>query len=231
MIINDLVIETTRKCNMSCYHCLRGEPQKMMMKKEYIDSLLYQVDEIGSVCFTGGEPTLNLPIMEYFLKSVQDKNIMVNNFYIVTNGLKVTEEFVLFCLKMYSYCDDKEQCSVQVSNDYPHQIEGEYNIELLDGLKFFSKKFEKDNYNYGRDSFLKPEGRAKKIGGGVNIVPDLNNLDEDDLSEITYYLNCKGEIINGCDWSYESQSKNKICDVGKLSEFYYNIKNQFEEVE
>ena len=54
MNIRNLIVEVTRKCNMYCDHCLRGEPINVNMKKEYIDLLLDQVDNIGSVVFTGG---------------------------------------------------------------------------------------------------------------------------------------------------------------------------------
>jgi hypothetical protein len=33
------------------------------------------------------------------------------------------------------------------------------------------------------------------------------------------YLNCNGNIINGCDWSYENQEKYKICAVEDLKMF------------
>lgn len=231
MDISNLIIEVTRKCNISCEHCLRGEPINVHQKKEYIDSLLDQVSYIGTVTFTGGEPTLNVPIMEYFLEQCKVKGVSVDGFYVVTNGIKVPESFVIFCLKMYSFCNEKDLCCVQVSNDEFHDCEGQYNVELLKGLSFFSKKFEKDRYNYNRGTSLIKEGRSNQGCDVYYVEEDSITLDEFDELELS--LNCKGEIINGCNWSYKNQSKHKLCDVKDLTKYYQKLveQEQFEEVE
>lgn len=229
MNINNLVIEVTRKCNMSCFHCLRGEAINVNMKKEYIDTLIEQIGfsgYINSVVFTGGEPTLNVPIMEYFLYKCKLHRIGVGFFYLATNGLKVKEDFVMFCLRMYAYCDEKDTCGINISNDQPHQCEGDFNDELLKGLSFFTKKFTKDNWNYNNgESYIK-QGRSTEghEPRGVDIIEDSN-----DWEDAQIYLNCKGEIICGCDWSYINQSKHKICDVGDLRVIYEGL-YQHEEV-
>lgn len=229
MEISSLIVEVTRKCNISCDHCLRGDAMSMNMKKEYIDTLLSQVDYIGSLVFTGGEPTLNIPIMEYFLEQCKNRGINIGFFYIATNGKKITKQFVMFCLSLYNYCSDKENCSVQVSNDMFHNEECNYDISLLEGLKFFSKKFEKDNYDYHNWTSLKTEGRMENRLRRENkpIVIDEDRItDEEFANEIDVYLNCKGEIINGCDWSYKSQKEHKLCDVGELSKYYEELQEE-----
>jgi len=223
MKIGNLIVEVTRKCNIYCDHCLRGEPMNVNMKKEYIDSLLNQVDSIGSVCFSGGEPTLNLSIMEYFLDQCKDRRIDIGSFYIVTNGKNVAVNFVSFLLKLYSYCDDKESCSVQVSNDYYHKIECTYDISMLEGLKFFSKKYGKDGYDYDNDTFLKTEGRREGKKNKPIVIDEKRITVNEFEDEVEVYLNCKGEIINGCDWSYTNQKLHKLCDVGELSNYYQEL--------
>lgn len=59
----NLTIELTRRCNMKCGHCLRGEAQEVDIDRKYIDSLLDQTELIGGMFFTGGEPTLALDTM------------------------------------------------------------------------------------------------------------------------------------------------------------------------
>lgn len=222
MNIHSLILEVTRKCNISCDHCLRGEPLNMNLKKEYIDTLLNQTDEIGLVTFTGGEPTLNVPIMEYFLEQCKQRNISIEGFYVATNGMNVPEEFVMFCLKMYSYCYSKEMCRIDVSNDIYHRSEGSYDESLLSGLSFYGKKFEKDGFDYDRGRSLRKEGRSES-GVEINII-DEEDIDLDHFNDdFDVYLNCKGEIINGCDWSYMNQSKHKVCDVGDLELYYKNL--------
>lgn len=118
--ISELVIETTRRCNMACYHCLRGESEDIDQRKEHIDDLLDQVDNIGNVTFSGGEPSLNVPIIQYFLDACIKRQIDINIFYIATNGFSIQEDFIIICIKLYAYCQEKEYCQVEVSNDYYH---------------------------------------------------------------------------------------------------------------
>jgi len=224
MNINNLIVEVTRKCNLYCDHCLRGDAMNMNLKKEYVDSLLDQVDSIGNLCFSGGEPSLNVPIMEYFLERCKSRGIDINHFYIATNGVNVPESFVLFCLKLYSYCDDKDFCLLQVSNDRYHMDIADFNLDLLKGLSFFGKKFEKDYHNYYNGSGLIGEGRAaSNTSAHKPITVDNEMTLEDFENECEVYLNCKGEIINGCNWSFSSQKKHKLCDVGGLSKYYEEL--------
>lgn len=225
MNINNLIVEVTRKCNLYCDHCLRGDAMNMNLKKEHVDSLLDQINEIGDLCFSGGEPSLNVPIMEYFLEQCISRRISIERFYIATNGVDTPIEFVIFCLKLYSYCDDKENCSVQVSNDMFHMDISDYNVDMLEGLKFFSKKFDKDRDTYGVGLITEGRSSGNKHGHKPFTVDDNMTLDEFE-SECEVYLNCKGEIINGCNWSFSSQKKHKMCDVGKLSEYYQELINE-----
>lgn len=45
----NLVIEVTRKCNLSCDHCLRGCSQNMDMKKEYIEDTIFYLNCNGMI--------------------------------------------------------------------------------------------------------------------------------------------------------------------------------------
>lgn len=223
MTVQNLVIEITRRCNMSCEHCLRGEAQNKNIKLKYIDSLLSQCDSIGNVTFTGGEPSLNVPAIDYFLKKAKEMNVLIGGFYIATNGLTITEEFILACLRLYSYSEEKDICSVHVSNDVFHANEGNYDTELLDGLSFFSRRFSEEGYDYNRYRGLLKEGRADENFGDGRKVTVIEVTTKDDLDSTEVVLNCNGQIINGCDWSYKSQMKHILCSVDKLSEYYETL--------
>lgn len=224
--IQNLIIEVTRKCNMACEHCLRGNAQNKIMKHEYIDSFLSQCKYVSSVTFSGGEPNLHPEIIEYFLEQCKLKNISIGFFYIATNGLNISLEFIIVCLKLYSYCSEKEYCSIQVSNDIFHANENKYNTELLDGLSFFSRKNTEERYNYGGYRFLISEGRAKE-----NFNPERKNSVQkiktiEDFNDSQIYLNCNGQIINGCDWSYTSQNKHILCSVENLQTYFNTLQNE-----
>ena len=79
--IENLIIEVTRRCNIQCAHCLRGAAQNLDLKKESVDNLLNQVYSISGLTFSGGEPVLNVEIIEYIVDSIIKKDIPVYNFY------------------------------------------------------------------------------------------------------------------------------------------------------
>ena len=222
MNLSSLIIEVTRKCNITCYHCLRGDAQKLTMKNEYIDSLLSQVDDIGEITFSGGEPSLAVPVIEYVLESLKRRRISLGSFYIATNGIDISENFVLVCLKLYNYCYEKDRCTIDISNDMYHQAEGGYNTEMLDGLRFTKRKYDREGWDFERGKTLISEGRGvEACKGNRKNVPEIVKT-RDDFNEVNIYLNCKGNIVAGCDWSYKSQDKdvNILCQVDHLQEFY-----------
>jgi organic radical activating enzyme len=221
--LSNLVIEVTRKCNMFCGHCLRGDMENVDLQEKYIDSLLNQVTYINDVTFTGGEPSLNVPIMEYFLTQCKKREIGIGGFYIATNGLKVNEDFVMFCLRLFSYCDEKSECNVHVSNDYYHQLEGSYTTELLDGLSFFGRKFDKEGFNYNNDETVIRQGRGEEFGHSELDCPNIET--KDDLRDTNIYLNCNGDVVNGCDLSYKNQNDYVLCHVDNLTEFVNGLED------
>lgn len=87
-ILHDLAIETTRRCNLKCEHCMRGESQNIDISKEIIDIILNndEIQRIDHICFSGGEPTLNPNIIIYTIDKIIAENIDVLEIAMVTNG-------------------------------------------------------------------------------------------------------------------------------------------------
>jgi len=216
-----IIIEVTRKCNIRCMHCLRGEMVNKDIDFSYIDKLLDQYTSIYSVTFTGGEPSLNVPAINHFLEEVKRRNIHVGSFFMYTNGVKISEEFVVTCLRLYAYCYEKDMCNVTVSNDVYHAEESNYNTELLDGLGFFHRKYTKEATQV---EYLLYQGLAMDnfyCKNEVKVSPITTQEEFNDSNDV--YLNAEGNIINGCDWSYENQDDNILCNVEGLTEFYNSL--------
>ena len=219
--LGDLVIEVTRRCNMNCDHCLRGCAQNVDMDHKYIDSLLSQVENIGSLAFTGGEPSLNTKTISYCLEQLKLKEIPVSSFYIATNGTNCDIDFVTVCLQLYAYCDEKEICCVDVSNDMYHAEWDSYDTELLEGLSFFG--FKNTTSEYTDPSHLINQGNASENfeGQGMRTLENGDlDIQEDYIGE-TITLNCIGNVVSGCDWSYDSQDEpwNILCEISELTQF------------
>ncbi len=226
MELNNLVIEVTRKCNIKCEHCLRGNAQNKVLDTKYIDTLLDQVTYISNICFTGGEPSLATEVCEYTLSLIKERQIGIGFFFIATNGVNVPEEFVIFCLKLYNHCDEKDMCEIAISNDTYHRNQANYSMSLFDGLKFAQLRNEDQNYSYRGGANLIPEGRAVDFGARRNQLHAPKIKTKDDFNETEIYLNCNGDIIGGCDWSYKSQNRkaNILCKVENLTRYYENLK-------
>lgn len=213
MQIYNLIIEVTRRCNMKCCHCLRGGRENCDIKEEYIESLFKQVSYVSSLTISGGEPSLVPGKIEAILRLAKKHNVEIGNFWLATNGKKVTDKFLCALIKLYAYCSDNEVTGVKISRDNHHEDIPKDNINLLKALSFVNEQ----DYNDNDDTLLN-EGEAYQngIGGRVPVESEID-IDNEDIIEGDIYLNCKGEIILGCDWSYQNQPEHKICMVEDLT--------------
>lgn len=48
-------------------------------------------------------------------------------------------------------------------------------------------------------------------------------LTKEEFRQTDLYLNSRGELINGCDWSYKNQKKHKLCMIDELLNFYNKL--------
>lgn len=119
-ILHDLAIETTRRCNLRCGHCMRGESQNIDASNEIIDMILNdeEIKQIDHICFSGGEPTLNPNIIIYAIDKIIDENINVLEIVMVTNGQIFNKELVEAFNRFNEYRNQriKQQIIAQYSN-------------------------------------------------------------------------------------------------------------------
>lgn len=216
--ISDLVLEVTRRCNMSCAHCCRGEAQNCDITHKVIDDTFANLSSIGYLVFTGGEPSLNVDAIEYALEVCKRNNISVSSFYIVTNGKCEDktryEQFILACMRWYAYCDDGDVCGVALSKDIFHDEATTYAENLLTGLSFFRPEDKKVNWD-DRHAVLVDQGRAKELGRytkrDIELTWQNHDFaaydDEICVGDGTVYVNVNGEVLPDCDLSYETQEE------------------------
>jgi len=206
---------------MRCGHCLRGEPENKQMSPTHINNFLRQIDYIGTLTFTGGEPTLpsGLKVIKYFLEACRVFTVDISSFYIVTNAKVWRSEFPKIIRKYYDYTDDHECSGISISGDQYHERESNfqqrYKIRLEEEIELLGMKLKVDiRADIYHDSII-DEGRGSQYrSGNSTTVPiitiECDNEEEETgirLTEGELYLNCEGNVINGCDWSYESQRK------------------------
>lgn len=79
---------------MHCAHCFRGNAQNVDLSHESIDALLNQTERIKFLVFTGGEPSMNIEGMRYFLDGCIKRNILIRYLNLTINGSVQSNEFV-----------------------------------------------------------------------------------------------------------------------------------------
>lgn len=220
-------IEITRRCNMCCDHCLRGDAEDIDIQEKYIDAFLDKFingANIYSVCITGGEIMLNIPAIRYLLAAVKKKNISVESFYMVTNGKDSSKalDLAMASLEWWSYCTEcdgePDYAGICISSDEFHEDISSTAKEILSGLSYYRNDKERSYTTNG----LLNEGRAKNLSSSafkkyepfenaLCIEKESNELIS--IHEEQLYLNALGDIVAGCDWSYESQQERIICNV------------------
>ena len=89
-----LIVETTRRCNFQCLHCLRGDAQDVDINAQMLDNLLDQTELIGRLFISGGEPLLNVNALELLFEGLRARNIILLDFSLITNASIFDEQFV-----------------------------------------------------------------------------------------------------------------------------------------
>ena len=56
--VENLALELTRKCNLHCGHCLRGQCEDKEMSDETLDRIFEEISMVGLLNFIGGESSL-----------------------------------------------------------------------------------------------------------------------------------------------------------------------------
>lgn len=217
--VSTLIIEVTRRCNMCCRHCLRGESQNLDMSRETIKEIISKLDGFDSVIFTGGEPTLNLDAIRYFFEEAERQNKLPAMFWLATNGKANQLELAEILLQWYPKMDDKDCCGVAVSEDPFHETSDE---NIMKGLIFYDNS----KTHTAEESFdwVINEGNAKQNGVGRRdryLDPSIyiESADKNHIDVESLYVSANGNIIGDCDYSYLEIDKNARTTLRNLQEY------------
>lgn len=218
----DVAIEVTRRCNMKCSHCLRGDAQDMDISKETIDRFLdgfIPGSYIGNLTITGGEISLNVKMVKYLLRAIKNRRIDVGNFYMVTNGKNIVniKALVSASLEWYGYCLENEFSGITISKDPFHETirDLEKSTRYMSALSYFRP----DDKTIKELSVLLDEGRAKTLSGYKKrpltiAAPDICQTDDGvAVEEGMIYLSCNGNVLPDCDMSYDHADKAAASNV------------------
>lgn len=127
------MIEITRKCNLQCEHCLRGDSQNITMSKDVIDRIFEDAADCKQILLTGGEPLLALDEIEYFVDRILKSDWTTSNLAMTVNGTIRDKRLIDIANK---FCKSKEGRTfyIFISNDEFHDRK-----ELKQALEFYQK--------------------------------------------------------------------------------------------
>jgi hypothetical protein len=209
LTINNLIVEVTRRCNMKCEHCLRGNAQRLDMSQEVIGRLFDDVGYVSSITFTGGEPSLAVPVIEKIIEAARMYRVDIGNFFVVTNGRTskpVAKRLALALLDLYStLCDHEEGITgLTVSGDAYHDPDVKI-PDVYRGLSFFTE----ERHGPTSEEGVIRTGRAEFNGIGLREARKLGRFEVDGDVEAdrpsvdTVYVSANGNVVNDCDCSYK----------------------------
>ena len=251
MTIDSLAIEVTRRCNMSCAHCMRGDVPttgNVDMELSVVKPLLDNLECIGTLTFTGGEPCTpqGIRAMQEILGYIKDRGIPVYNFYVVTNGKALNREFLYTMLELYAYVvqcgGEPDMCGLALSKDRFHEPIPKENETLLRGLSFFVEdKFT----NFDARPMMIWKGRAAENFDCTDALVNqysLNDFSDQNPYELLRFnsygpkdnreiqielltVTVNGNLLPVCDYAYADE---ETLTLGKASDIDWFKQNLIE---
>lgn len=202
--VYNLVLEITRKCNMKCHHCLRGNAQNLTMSQEVIDAVFSKIDRVSSLTLTGGEPSLAVPVMNKIVEAIKNYRTEVDSFFVVTNGKIASRSMMHALVDLYTLIDNSEpeMTGLVVSGDpYHEKVEVP---KIYEAITFFRSS----RHGPTNEECVIREGRAELNGIGGRDPEKAKGWtvrrynDSVDISEGEFYVAANGNVISCCDMSF-----------------------------
>lgn len=250
--IDSLDLELTRRCNMKCSHCMRGDAQRMDMSDEIIRETFKRIRHVNRMLLTGGEVSLAPDRIRAVTRIAQEEGCDIDAFGIVTNGKKISREFIAAVAGLYEYCDGKDQCVICWSNDVYHEELAPRQFAALERLGRVGYEND-DNYfpflmlknpskrTGAGDSEMKffrqakrrrfceysdiiAMGRGMDMGGNRPMSIHMMSIDDEygDL-ESALYVCANGRVLPDCDASYKVMDEYHKILLGVVTDPEFDI--------
>ena len=141
-----LGIEITRKCNKKCKHCMKGESQNISISKNIIDKLFLDVEDCNEIQLFGGEPLLEIDIIDYLVDKIIESNWNVTAIQLTTNG---TIQDSKICDVFKKFCNSRQDrfTLLRISDDTFHNVN-----ESTKTFNYYKPIVDKINKELGREA-------------------------------------------------------------------------------
>ena len=186
--VRTLLLELTRKCNLECKHCFRGDSQNIYMNKEIINYIFNNVCRINTLLLTGGEPLLALEQLKCIRDNIMKDLTNINKVSIVTNGTVLSLDII----DILNDISTRAYLEIDISDDKFHDLEI-YNkgLERIKerNKKLFDKNFCLLNGEQHKVYLVHKIGRAKNL-----TEQELDKINEN--SNVKYILGTEKALSN-----------------------------------
>lgn len=184
--LDSLALEVTRRCNMNCSHCLRGDAQNVTLSKEIIDRVFECVSDCDSILLTGGEPLLEIDTIEYIVDKIIEIGWGTYSIQLTTNGTIKDERIIAIFDK---FCKSANK-----------RVKEENLPFVWAGLRVSLDEFHDNKLSMIALSYYKR--LAKKYNEKIDVYPEH-------YTEGTA-LNYEGRLVD-----YVNQNQNEFVPYGK----------------
>ena len=212
----NLMLEVTRKCNMKCAHCMRGEQQNETMPSDTIQKVFESVSEIEQLSITGGEPSLVPDAIRWIAYYARSNGIKIGSFFCATNAGEYSKEFVDVLNELYAVCTEQNKCILAISTDQFHSKADELALSEYRKLPYYSSEKEKEFLPKGN---ILLEGRAAENNLGRFSKPFTEYIYDFDMHgwdlaiDDRIYINTFGDVLLDPDLSYLNQENENIGNI------------------
>lgn len=153
IVVENLYLELTRKCNLKCAHCMHGDSRNEEMSDKTIERIFEDVNEINCLEFAGGENSLAVDRLKKVIAEIKKNKTIVRQVNIYTNAVDISDEFIECLQELKEYCvaqnlKDIEEYDSEVYNNfyaglipnlsgYPLRVEvslDKFHLESIDAL-------------------------------------------------------------------------------------------------
>lgn len=211
-----LVLEITRKCNMRCEHCLRGDDENISINLDVLEALFKTTAHIGQLLITGGEPTLAAPQIHYLLHYAKSYGCSIDHFHCLINGKEFDPDFLSAMNELYHYCESPDKCQLAINADQFHEKLHQDALHEYRSVPYLTS-CRKDKTIPKRA--ILAEGRAAE-----NNIGHLFLSKKEYLYDVTMkgwnliviepvYINVLGDVLLDTDLSYKNQANYSVGNI------------------
>lgn len=140
---------------------------------DYVDRLLNDIEWIGDIVFTGGEPMLYVDKMDGILDLIINRGIPLKNINVTSNGTIKSNEFIDLTKKYFKYMKKPEEGILQFSDD-------KFHFSTKHG---FTREIMLENMNWYKDRLSIKFQLGDNAQRTISRAGRAKNLSEKDMKE------------------------------------------------